>query len=146
MDGREREWFAKGPTQVLRLAATLALMDWAWRGGPPPSEVEAASVEPAVQLWRGYFWPHAVAAVRQVGVSDRHADARKVLRWLKANRKTEVGREEVRVEALAKRLDAEEVQTIINSLVRAGWLRERTVPTAGRYARRWEVNPQLYSL
>ena len=44
-DGREREWFAKGPTQVLRLAATLALMDWAWRGGLPPSEVEAASVE-----------------------------------------------------------------------------------------------------
>ena len=145
LDGREREWFAKGPTQVLRLAATLALMDWAWRGGPPPSEVEAASVEPAVELWRGYFWPHAVAAVRQVGVSDRHADARKVLRWVKANRKTEVAREEARVEALTKRYDADQVQTIIDSLVRGGWLRERIVPTAGRYARRWEVNPQLYS-
>ena len=120
-------------------------MDWAWRGGPPPSAVEAASLEAAVQLWRGYFWPHAVAAVRQVGVSDRHADARKVLRWLKANRKTEVAREEVRVEALGKRHDAEQVQTIIDSLVRAGWLRERTVPTAGRYARRWDVNPQLHS-
>ena len=44
LDGREREWFAKGPSQVLRLSATLALMDWAWRGGPPPSAVEAASL------------------------------------------------------------------------------------------------------
>ena len=55
-----------------------------------------------------------------------------------------MGREEVRVEALGKRHDADHVQTIINSLVRGGWLRERTVPTAGRYARRWDVNPQLY--
>ena len=52
LDGREREWFAKGPTQILRLSATLALMDWARRGGPLPSEVEVASVESAVQLWR----------------------------------------------------------------------------------------------
>ena len=69
-------------------------------------------------------------------MSDRHADARKVLRWIKANRKTEVAREEVRVEALAKRLDAEGVQTIINSLVPAGWLRERDGAQAeGRDAR-----------
>ena len=89
-----------------------------------------ASVEPAVELWRGYFWPHAVAAVRQVGASDRHAEARKVLRF----------------EALSKRHDADQVQTIIDSLVRAGWLREATAKAEGpgRPARRWEVNPQLF--
>lgn len=145
LDGREREWFAKGPTQILRLSATLALMDWARRGGPLPSEVEVASVESAVQLWRGYFWPHAVAAVRQIGVSDRHADARKVLRWLKAGNRKEVSREEVRREALTRRLDAEQVQAIIDRLVRAGWLREVTTKAEGpgRPARRWEVNPRL---
>ena len=147
LDGREREWFAKGPTQVLRLSATLALMDWAWRGGPPPSEVEAASVESAVQLWRGYFWPHAVAAVRQVGVSDRHADARKVLRWLKANRKTEVAREEVRRrgarQAARRRRGADDHRFTGAGRMAAG---ATAMATAGRHARRWEVNPQALFL
>ena len=69
-----------------------------------------------------------------------------MLRWLKANHKTEVRREEVRVEALSKRHDADQVQTIIDSLVRAGWLREATAKAEGpgRPARRWEVNPQLF--
>ena len=142
MDGREREWFAKGPSQVLRLSATLALMDWAWCGGPPPSVVEAASLESAVQLWRGYFWPHAVAAVRQVGVSDRHADARKVLRWLKGNRKTEVAREEVRVEALANGSTPRGCRR--HRFTGAGWMAAGADgSTAGRYARRWDVNPHL---
>ena len=38
-----------------------------------------------------------------------------VLRWIKANHKTEVAREEMRVEALGKRHDADQVQTIIDS-------------------------------
>ena len=28
LDGREREWWAKGPSQVLRLAGVLAFMEW----------------------------------------------------------------------------------------------------------------------
>jgi hypothetical protein len=38
LDGREREWWAKGATHVLRLAGTLAYLDWAWRGGSEPAE------------------------------------------------------------------------------------------------------------
>src|SRR5262245_3371620 len=34
LDGREREWWAKGGTQVLRIAGTLALLSWAWSGDP----------------------------------------------------------------------------------------------------------------
>ena len=130
---------------MLRLSGTLAFLDWAWTGGPEPQAIDRRHVEAAVALWRDYYWPHARAALRQMGITDKHADARRVLRWLKAKRKTEVSREEVRVEALGKRHDADQVQTIIDFLVRAGWLRERTVPTAGRHARRWDVNPQLHS-
>jgi hypothetical protein len=32
LDGREREWAAKGGTQVLRLSGTLAYLDWAMLG------------------------------------------------------------------------------------------------------------------
>ena len=34
LDGREREWWAKVPTQVLRLAGTLAYLQWAVDGTP----------------------------------------------------------------------------------------------------------------
>jgi hypothetical protein len=59
-----------------------------------------------------------------------------------------LSREEVRCEALTRRLDADQVQTIIDGLERAGWLREVTakVEGAGRPARRWEVNPRLSSI
>jgi hypothetical protein len=30
-------------------------------------------------------------------------------------------------------------------LVKSGWLRETTTPTAGRTIRRWEVNPKLFT-
>jgi hypothetical protein len=37
LDGREREWVAKGGTHVLRLSGTLAYLDWSMLGGPVPS-------------------------------------------------------------------------------------------------------------
>ena len=51
-DGREREWMAKGPGQVLRLAGTLAYLDWSVRGGPEPERVEEPFMEAAIRLWR----------------------------------------------------------------------------------------------
>ena len=89
LDGREREWWAKGPSQVLRLAGTLCYLDWAMEGGPEPQTVEARFIEAAVRLWRDYLWPHSRAAVRQIGLTDHHAEARRVLRWMKAGNRQE---------------------------------------------------------
>jgi hypothetical protein len=71
-----------------------------------------------------------------------------VLRWLHASNKTIVSREEVRREALARRLDAGEVQALLDMLVRAGWLREAhtKVSGPGRPPRRWDVNPRLFEV
>jgi len=41
-------------------------------------------------------------------------------------------------------LDAEQTQELLDALVKAGWLRETTTPTAGRSLRRWLVNPKLF--
>ena len=81
-------------------------------------------------------------------MTDKHAHARTVLRWLGLSRRTEVSREEVRREALAQRLDAGETQALLDMLVRAGWLREvpAKVSGPGRPPRRWEVNPRLFEL
>jgi hypothetical protein len=99
-------------------------------------------------LVRDYFWPHARACLRQIGLTARHANARSVLRWLVANHKTEVSREEARREALSQRLDADQTTELLTGLCSAGWLRERDVPTSlqgrpGKPARRWLVNPKL---
>jgi hypothetical protein len=146
LDGREREYWCKGSAHVLRLAGTLCLLEWAWTGGPEPHAIDAGHVESAVTLWSNYYWPHGCAALRQMGLSDKHIEARRVLRWVRANDRREVSLKDIRRDALKQRLDAEDTQAVIDGLVRAGWLRQVTTRTPGRALHRYEVNPQLFSL
>jgi hypothetical protein len=144
LEGYEREWWAKMQAHTLRLAGTLAYLAWGITGGPEPAEVAAEYMRSAIILVRDYFHPHSRAALQLIGMSERDADARRVLRWIKAKELTEISREDVRRRALAQKLDAEQTQTVVlDRLVRAGWLREIRRPTAGRTVVRWEVNPQL---
>ncbi len=145
LDGRERDWWSKMPAHVLRLAGTLCYLDWAMVGGPEPKEVGANFIGAAATLARDYFWPHTRAALRLIGLSDRHADARRVLRWIKGNGCVAVSLKDIRRDALAHKLDADETEELINRLERAGWLR-KTIEKhagAGRPSVRWTVNPQL---
>jgi hypothetical protein len=151
LDGREREWWAKAQTEVLRLSGTLAYLDWARRtAGQPfltqePNRIEADFVNAAVRLVRDYFWPHSRAALRQIGLSERHANARRALRWIRTHSKAEISLKDIRRDALNQSLDADQTQELLDALVKAGWLRETTTPTAGRSIRRWTVNPKLFS-
>jgi Protein of unknown function (DUF3987) len=145
LDGREREWVAKGGTHVLRLAGTLAYLDWAMLGGPEPQSIGEHYVEAAVRLWRDYFWPHSRAALRQIGFSEKHTNARRALAWIRANQKAEVSLQDIRQDALGRRFDAEQTRSLLDGLVRAGWLKLVTQKTAGRAIHRWQVNPQLLS-
>ena len=145
MDGREREWWAKSPAHVLRMAGTLCYLAWAMIGGPEPQRIDVDHVQAAIRLIRDYFWPHSRAALRQIGLNERHANARRVLRWIRAHNKHEISLKDVRREALSQSLDADQTQVLLVALVKAGWLRETTTPTAGRPIRRWEVNPKLFS-
>jgi hypothetical protein len=158
LDGRERQWFVKGETQVLRLAGTLAYMGWAFSLGGTSTEGVGgitAALEPtriaeefmvsAIRLWREYFWPHARAALRQIGLAERHADARRALLWIKARGKDEVSREEIRRDALGQSLDADQTQHLLDGLVKAGWLGPTSIETSGRRKYRWQVNPRIHS-
>jgi Protein of unknown function (DUF3987) len=158
LDGREREWWVKGETQVLRLAGTLSYMAWAFSLGNSSGGIESisAALEPtevaeefvisAIRLWTEYFWPHARAALRQIGIAERHANARRVLRWIKSRRLEEASREQIRREALGQSLDANQTQELLDGLVIAGWLRPMPVAgnASGRRKHRWHVNPLLY--
>ena len=147
LEGREREWWAKAEANVLRIAGTLAFLSWAMTGRDEPKQIEVRFVKAAVELVREYFAPHSQAALRQIGFSDRQTDARRVLRWLKAEARRTVSREEVRRQALSRSLDADQTQKLIDRLENSGWLREVTKAreSAGRPPRRWIVNPRLWT-
>jgi Protein of unknown function (DUF3987)/Bifunctional DNA primase/polymerase, N-terminal len=145
LDGREREWVAKGGTHVLRLSGTLAYLDWAMLGGAEPQAIDEQYVAAAVRLWRDYFWPHSRAALRQIGLTEKHTNARRALCWIRTNRKAEVSLLEIRREALGRRIDAEQTRSLLDGLVRAGWLKLVTTKTGGRAIHRWLVNPLLFS-
>src|SRR5215831_18157514 len=97
-----------------------------------------------IRLVREYFWPHARTALRQIGLTERHVNARRVLRWIRARGKTEISLQDVRRDALGQKLDAEQTANLLEALARVGWLRELeavSIPRGGRPARRWQVNP-----
>jgi len=143
LDGREREWWSKMPAHVLRLAGTLAYLDWAMSAGEEPSVIEDGFIKNAVRVVRDYFWPHSRAALRQIGLSERHANERRILRWITADQRDEVSLLDVRRNALAQSLDAEQTLYLMEMLVKAGWLRPTTTQTLGRPLHRWQVNPLL---
>jgi hypothetical protein len=147
LDGREREWWAKTPAHVLRLAGTLSLMRWAVRGGKEPTDIRSKYVKAAVQLVRDYFWPHAQACLRQIGLSERHVHARRVLRWIRASNKQQVRRRDIRIDALHRHLDAQQTDDLLKGLTRAGWLRkvEHRHDRPGRPPEAWLVNPKLFT-
>jgi hypothetical protein len=146
LDGREREWWAKMSAHVLRLAGTLAYLDWAMSSGEEPTLIDKGFINNAVSLVRDYFWPHSRAALRQIGLNERHANERRVLRWIAAKNRSEVSKKDVRREALAQSLDAEQTEELLDGLVKSGWLRKDTIQTPGRSRHRWQVNPQLFSI
>ena len=147
MDGREREWLAKAQAHALRLAGTLEFLGWAFTSGDEPKQIGLQSIEAATRLTLDYFWPHSRASLRQIGLSEKHVNARRVLKWLKTNRTTEVSVMDIRRDALAQALDAEATEKLLDGLAKAGWLKRKPLePTggAGRRAHRWWVNPALY--
>ena len=100
-EGREREWFAKATAHVLRLANTLTYVEWALTtDSTKPVTVNKATIEAAIRLVRDYFWPHARACLRLIGLTEKHTNARRALLWIRAKERIEVSREEIRRYAL----------------------------------------------
>jgi hypothetical protein len=126
------------------------LLGWAFRldGSPEPEEVDDGFMAAAIVLVRDYFWPHSRAALRQIGLSERHAKERRVLRWIRESNLSQVSIKAIRRDCLAQSLDAEGTRALVDGLVKSGWLRPKaakSTPQGGKPARRWEVNPLLWS-
>jgi hypothetical protein len=157
LSGLEQQWHVKGETNVLRLAGTLAYMAWAMVKSDPrstgfdnivghlePKTISVEFMEAAIRQWKEFFWPHAKAVLRQIGLSDRHKDTRAVLKWIRDNGAAEISIKDIRRDALGQRLDAENTQRLLEGLEKAGWLRKITTKTDGRPRYRWRVNPKIF--
>ena len=155
LEGREHQWLVKSESQVLRLASTLMYLDWASRDDQgtgfdtigvnmEPDEISKSCMVTATKLLREYFWPHACAALRQIGLTDRHRDLRRALRWIKANNRMVVSVKDIRREAMGGAADAEQTRALLDRLVGAGWLRSEKTDTGGRPRERWLVNPKIF--
>jgi hypothetical protein len=160
-EGREQQWLAKSETHLLRLAGTLAFLSWADASSGAGLDAITAAMEPneidqrfmvdAVRLMKDYFWPHARAALRQIGLTDRHRHIRRVLRWCRSNDWKEatdarqISLRDVRKDALGETVDVEQARDLVDRMVAAGWLQAGpTVQTGGRPRERWLVNPRLF--
>jgi hypothetical protein len=156
IEGREQQWLAKSETHLLRLAGTLAYLSWADANDDDrglesisaalePNEIDRRFMVDAVRLMREYFWPHARAALRQIGLTDRHRHIRRILRWIRANDRHEISLRDIRREALGESVDVEQTRDLVARMVAAGWVRaEPIVQTGGRPRERWSVNPRLF--
>jgi hypothetical protein len=145
LDGREREWMAKMPAHLLRLAGTLALLDWADGNRPEPTVIKRHFIDAAEALIWDYYWPHTRACLRQIGLTPQHSDARRVLRWITLGQVEQFGPEDARRKALGRRLDATQTGDVLERLAKAGWLTIKVVRTGtpGRPATMCIVNPRL---
>lgn len=155
IEGREQQWLAKSETHVLRLAGTLTFLNWASMSSRSGVESITAALEPsridqrfmtdAIRLVQEYFWPHARAVLRQIGLTDRHQHIRRVLRWIRAHDQRVISLKDIRRDALGGNVDSEQTRTLVDRMIVAGWLRkEPIIKTGGRPLERWTVNPRIF--
>ncbi len=146
-EGLEADWMGKGSGTVARLAGIVELLAWSGsEGGGTPARVGAPAVEAAVRLWRDYFRPHANLVFDRAGPTDLHRQARRVVRWIRANARTQVTREDVRRHALCRTVNAARTDSVIAHLLSGHVLRAVSfaVPLqGGRPPQLYEVNPAL---
>jgi hypothetical protein len=156
IEGREQQWLAKSETHLLRLAGTLAYLSWADASSDTnglasisadlePREIDLQFMIDAVRLMQEYFWPHARAALRQIGLTDRHRHIRRILRWVRANDRHEISLKDIRRDALGGSLDAKQTRDLFDRMVAAGWLQAEISMTGGRPIERWQVNPRVFA-
>ena len=145
----EMAWLGKGRGTVARLAGVLELLAWSAPGSSiAPGPIGRASAERAVRLWSDYFRAHARALFDHSVPGERERLARRVARWLRSRGLCEVSREQVRIEALGRRVDAAQADQVLYRLQDAGVLQQvlYTAPLRGRRPDRWWVNPRLNTM
>lgn len=145
-DGLEMAWLGKGRGTVARLAGVLELLKWSESGATSgPGHLGSEEIDRAVRLWSEYFRPQAMVLFHRTAPSESERRVRRVLRWLRDCGLSEISREQVRCEALARTVNAAGADSVLYRLQAAGIVSQvlYSTPDKGRPPNRWLVNPRL---
>jgi hypothetical protein len=132
----------KGRGTIARLAGLLTLIEWSTSSAPtPPTTVSKSALAGAERLWEEFFLLHARAVFRVGGRSPQETRLRKAALYLRNNQMRTVRRQDIRVHAFGRTLDARDVDVILRELERRGIVRpiQDLLPPAG-----WEVHPLIF--
>jgi hypothetical protein len=137
---------------ILHVARALSTAGERW-GRPVSAETAAA----AIRIGRDYFVPHAIAAFQLMGADPRLADARRAARWLTTrfcesvismkggpsfqHEGIPVSRRELHVGVWGGSRTADQVEAVVELLVKHGYLRPQEV---ARRTGRGRPPSQLY--
>lgn len=142
-----REWASKEVGNLCRIALVMECLATALKDGhAPPSFISAATMRQALAL-APYFEAHARAAEGTVGMSRDVALARRLMKWIRQERRTHFGLADA---ARGLRPHTQRVEQLLGPaglLTDLGWLRQADVSRHGpgrRPAPAFEVNPALF--
>jgi hypothetical protein len=146
--GRLAGHLGKMPGLVLRMALVLEFLWWSWDAStPPPVSVSERFVAAAAALANDYFAPMAERAYGDAALPEAERSAATVGRWILKSVPSVVNARDLRREVRLPGLrEAKKVESALETLVDAGWLRPapaRNGDGAGRRRADYAVNPRV---
>ena len=141
------EWLGKAPSHCLRLATTLALLDWSLVPvNGEPQAIEREHVERAVRLVESYFLPMARRTFGDAAIPEQELNAMTLARWLRERQATRFNAREARTQIRGRLRATADMDRACATLVEAGLIRPhlaRSGTSKGRLRRDFEVNPAV---
>ena len=137
----------KARGHVLRLAAVLEFLWWAWEGGSEPAEISEQAVRASCRLVEEYFIPMAERVYGDAAIPVQERNAMILARYLKQQKLREFNARTLQRTIGGALREADAVKAACTTLVEAGLIREkfsRAGMAPGKKARNYEVNPAVY--
>lgn len=157
VDGLAKGDWGKMPGQVLRIAHTLELMQWAMTDPieREPDCVTLASLNGALVLIEEFFKPMALRVYGEIATPSDLSATAALAKWIAATKPTSFNARTIRDQAgLPSMLRGKAdkggalMKVACDGLIEFGWLKflgGRTDGRAGRQGQNYEVNPMLWS-
>lgn len=149
-EGLFAEWLAKCHGQALRIAGVLHMARHGKAGAEKP--IDAETMEASFEIAR-YFMAHARAALARIREGEEVEDARRILAWVKRNRKAAQNPDGLPTGELRRQIRGigtqEEMEAALRVLVSYGYAREiapeeKPEGTPGRKpGSRWQFHPSI---
>jgi hypothetical protein len=148
-------WANKLAGGIARIAAILHLATAIDGGGSIPATIDVETVEAAIRIGRDYLLPHALAAFALMDANPHVSEAKRVLHWLShsvnsvnsVTREGKISKRDIHAHLFGGHYSSEEVDAVVDLLVKRGYLRLFVEPTkqgAGRKpSPRYEIHPSV---